>query len=36
MATTLPDPETFGEPKPKPSDRIDSDEYHSLFDFEEE
>lgn len=32
---TIPDPETFGESKPKPYEGIDSDDYHSLFDFED-
>jgi hypothetical protein len=31
----LPDPDTFGESGPKPSDSIDADDYHSLFEWEE-
>lgn len=30
MSITLPDPEQFGESGPKPWERIDEDEYHSL------
>jgi len=36
MGFTLPDPETFGESGPKPWEKIDSDDYTSLFDFEED
>ena len=34
--TTLPDPDEFGKSEAKPCDSIDSDDYHSLFDFEEQ
>lgn len=34
MSIDLPDPETFGESGPKPWEKIDEDEYTSLFDFE--
>lgn len=36
MKVALPDPETFGESGPKPWEKIDSDNYTSLFDFEED
>jgi hypothetical protein len=31
----LPDPEKFGETAPKPSEKIDSEDYHSLFEWED-
>lgn len=36
MALNFPDPEDFGKSGPKPCEKIDSNDYHSLFDFEEE
>lgn len=36
MSLSFPDPDTFGESGPKPSDKIDPDDYHSLFDYEED
>lgn len=36
MNLTFPDPEMFGESGPRPWEKIESDDYHSLFDFETE
>jgi hypothetical protein len=36
MAIDFPDPNAFGESEPKPHEKIDPDEYTSLFDFEED
>lgn len=36
MSVTIPDPDEFGESGPKPHEKIDSDDYHSLFDYEDE
>lgn len=35
MSITLPDPDLFGVSGPKPCEKIDEDEYHSLYEWEE-
>lgn len=36
MSAKIPDPDTFGESGPKPHEGIDPDDYHSLYEWEEE
>jgi hypothetical protein len=35
MAISFPDPDTFGEYRIRPSDKIDEEDYHSLQEWEE-
>jgi len=35
MSFSLPDPEEYGKSETKPWEKIDSDNYTSLFDFED-
>lgn len=36
MALNFPDPETFGEPRERPSDKIDADDYFDITEYADE